>query len=426
MFLLGPAYWIAIVAFLQVWVVRCCARNEALKPWTLYVQFAAFFWCVMAVFKRLYLDEIFPPADALYHEEVARDVAARLGAYRFSEAFGFFGLGNPGYRFILGVFYSLTAAPEWIVYTINGALGFWGMLSLMELLCMHSGCRTLRPVVLFTWLYLPSGLQWTTANLKEGAILWGASMMLYWTLPKGRQALSKRGAPILGMLALAFLRPHIAIIWMVSINLMSTLRSRRYGLFFLTGGGAVVSLLLLQIIAPDMFSSSSGGAASSLGQQYEQFSENDNLVSSHFIGQDPVPVWTGVLLILFRPWPTEVGSAGEMLAGIEVWILAIIGGWGWYNVRGKFRQLTHPSVLVMIFGVLFFGYIFSYMYNMGLAVRQRLMVFPAVLYLYAWPYVCAQRVRVRTAQSKRVSARRPGNWATKPSKRLVTPRQLPT
>ncbi len=422
MFLLGPAYWVAIVALLQVWVVRICARNQALKPWTVYVQFAAFFWCAMAVFKRLYLDEIFPPADALYHEEVARDVAARLGAYRFGEAFEFFGLGNSGYRFVLGVFYSLTAAPEWIVYTINGALGFWGLLALLELLCIHSGCRHLRGIVLFSWLFLPSGLQWTTANLKEGAILWGASMMLYWTLPKDQQHASKLGSPLLGMLVLGFLRPHIAIIWMVSINLMSTLRSKRYGLFVMTGGGALVSLLLLQIIAPEMFSSSSGGASTSLGERYEQFSGNDNLVSSHFVGVDPVPVWTGVLLIMFRPWPSEVSSAGELLAGVEVWILAIIGGWGWYSLRGKLRYLMHPSVLVMIFGLLFFGYIFSYMYNMGLMVRQRLMAFPTVLYLYAWPYVCAQRVRVGASQPSRA---RKTSMVQLPKKRRRQPHWTP-
>ena len=413
MFLLGPAYWIAIVAILQVWVVRLCARNPALKPWTLYVQFAAFFWCVMAVFKRLYLDEIFPPADALYHEEVARDVAARLAAYRYAEAFEFFGLGNPGYRFLLGVFYSLTAAPEWIVYTFNGALGFWGMLSLLELLCLHSDCRKLRGVILFSWLYLPSGLQWTTANLKEGAILWGASMMLYWTLPKGKLQRSSRGCPLLGMLVLGFLRPHIAIIWMVSINLMSTLRSRRYGLFLMTGGGALASLLLLQIVAPEMFNAAtSGGVSSSLGERYEQFSTNDNLTSSHFVGKEPVPVWTGLLLILFRPWPTEVGSGAELLAGVEVWILAVIGAWGWYQVRGKFQQFMHPSVLVMVFGLLFFGLFFSYMYNMGLMVRQRLMALPAVLYFYAWPYVCMQKARYAKFRPKVSGTRSRGRFSS--------------
>ncbi len=417
MFLLGPAYWVVIVALLQVWVVRLCARNQALKPWTLYVQFAAFFWCVMAVFKRLYLDEIFPPADALYHEEVARDVAARLGAFRFAEASEFFGLGNPGYRFLLGVFYSLTAAPEWIVYTLNGALGFWGMLSLLELLCIHSGCREMRAVILFSWLYLPSGLQWTTANLKEGAILWGASMMLYWTLPKGKQHVAGRGCPLLGMLVLGFLRPHIAIIWMVSINLMSTLRSKRYGLFLMTGGGVLASVLLLKIVAPEMFDTASGGGvSSSLGERYEQFSSNDNLMSSHFVGKEPVPVWTGVLLILFRPWPSEVTSAAELMAGVEVWILALIGGWGWYLVRGKLQQLMHPSVLVMIFGLLFFGFFFSYMYNMGLMVRQRLMVFPAVLYLYAWPYVCRQTVRVKSRQWVRSPRRHRSNPLSVPRK----------
>ena len=275
MFLLGTTYWLAIIVVLQVCVVRICSRNQALKPWTAYAQLAALFWCLMSVFKRLYLDEIFPPADALYHEEIAREVAACLRAFQFSEAFEYFGLGNPGYRFVLGVFYSVTAAPEWIVYTLNGALGFWGMLSLLEILCIQSGCNKIRPIILMTWLYLPSGLQWTTTNLKEGAVLWGASMMLYWTLERTKnKQTSKRGCPILGMIVLGFLRPHIAIIWMVSINLMSTFRSKRYWLFIVTAGGTLASFLLLQIVAPEMFDTASGGgASSSLGERYERFSD---------------------------------------------------------------------------------------------------------------------------------------------------------
>ena len=130
------------------------------------------------------------------------------------------------------------------------------------------------------------------------------------------------------------------------------------------------------------------------------FQINDSLMSSHFIGKQPIPVWTGVVLILFRPWPTEVGSGAELLAGVEVWILALIGGWGWYQLRGKLRHALHPSILIMLFGLLFFGFFFSYMYNMGLMVRQRLMAFPTILYIYAWPYVCKQKYRQLTTQKR--------------------------
>lgn len=391
-YLFAAAYWAAIFVLLQLLVVKICSRNIPLKPWENSLRVMAMVWCVFALFKKAYLDELLPPIDALYHETIAREVANLLREFRFSEAMSYFGIGNQAYRFLLGVLYAVTSAPKVVTYTVNGALAFWAMLSLLEVMCIHSGCRRLPMVTVYSCMMLPSSLLWTTANLKEGPVLWGICMMLYLTcqtlLPANQ---SKRGMPLLGMLVLGLLRPHIAMLWFVTLSIVSMLRSKQKGLVILTGAGALAGMLLLRTAAPLLFEASmSDGIAASMSVRYETMTDNDNLVSHSFVNAKPTPVLTGLQLIMFRPWPTEVKGVGELLAGTEMWLLSSIGLGAWCRLSNRIRQFNNPTVLAMAFGLLLFGFFFSYMYNMGLVVRQRLMAYPALLFIYFWPTLCTK------------------------------------
>ena len=180
--LLGSIYLLLIVVLLLVLIDRACGRVLAFKRWRQVMRLSALTWFGMSLLKKAYLDSLFPPGDAILHEAIARDIAELLTTGYLAEAFDYFGFGNPAYRFMLGVFYAVTAAPEVVVYAINGALGFWGMLALLEVLCQHAECDRLPARVVVPCLFLPSGLLWTTTNLKEGIVLWGICMMLQLTL----------------------------------------------------------------------------------------------------------------------------------------------------------------------------------------------------------------------------------------------------
>ena len=405
--LLGSAYWLVIVMLLLLLVDRICRRVPALRRWRQVMRVAALVWCGAAIVKKFYLDSIFPPGDAIWHEAIAREIAELLGSGQFIEAFDFFGFGNPAYRFLLGIFYALTRAPELVTYTMNGALAYWAMLAMLESLCRHTGCKGLPARVVVPCLFLPSGLLWTTTNLKEGLVLWGICMMLQWTIPnRDKRWGSLDVLPLVGMIALGLVRPHIAVIWIVTINLLTTWRSRKLGLFLLTSGGALASLFLLKLAAPILFESATGeGVTNTLSVRYEYLTTNSDLASSHFLEKDPIPVLTGVLLILFRPWPWEVRQFNELLAGIEVWWLASLGLWSWFRVPDKLTHLKHPCVISLLLSLAMFGFFFSYMYNMGLVVRQRLMVFPAVWLLYSWPAVYCIPCLKRSVRAPRPNSR---------------------
>ncbi|MCH2114793.1 MAG: hypothetical protein MK171_07790 [Pirellulales bacterium] len=417
-FLLGSAYWLLIVLLLMLLIDRQCRRIPAFRRWRQVMRVAALVWCGTAILKKFYLDSIIPPGDAIWHEAIAREIAELLVSGSFAEAFDLFGFGNPAYRFLLGVFYAISDAPELVTYTVNGALAYWGILAVLEAVCRHSGCTRLPASVVVPCLFLPSGLLWTTTNLKEGLVLWGICMMLQWTFPQREKRWeAPRGLALIGMIALGLVRPHIAMIWIVTINLLGTWRSRRFGLFVLTSAGALACVFFLKQAAPRLFEAATGqGVTTVLEGRYEQLTTRSHLASSHFLEKSPTPVWTGVTLILFRPWPWEVSQLTEMLAGVEVWWLASIGIWAWVRVPNKLDHLKHPCIVALLIGLALFGFFFTYMYNMGLVVRQRLMVFPAVWLLYSWPLVCSYAKVVRS-----VPARRGSTKTTRPQPQGVIP-----
>lgn len=384
--LLTCVYLAILSIALQVATVTICARHRALWSWRGILRLVAFAWLAMAVAKKAYIDEIFPPADGMWHETIAREVADQLTTGRYAEAFSSFAIGNPAYEFVLGTFYALTGAPEVVTYAINGAFAFSGLLLLLEVLCRQTNCARLPALVVLIFGLLPSALLWTTTNLKEGPILWGICAMCYWTIPAaGNGRRPSRVLPVLGLLVVMMMRPHIAMAWLLAIGAGVMLHTRRFGLLFATAAGAVMSIWLLSVLRPATFEEAlSDGATTALSNQYEELSSLD-MGRAPISGSSPIPVVSGLALILFRPWPTETQTVDAFFAGLEVWTLAALGLFGWVVARDRRRLCLHPGLVTNIVLLLLMGFYFSYMYNMGLAVRQRLMCFPAVLAIYVWP-----------------------------------------
>ena len=113
---------------------------------------------------------------------------------------------------------------------------------------------------------------------------------------------------------------------------------------------------------------------------------------------------SGLLLVMFRPWPFEVEESHALLVGIEVWMFALLGFYIWKSTRKSWRLMTHPAIATQIVALILLSYYFSYMYNMGLVVRQRLMCFPAMLFIYFYPLLAKQGAVV-VAKRRRIAVR---------------------
>ena len=388
-------YWSPIPLLLLWHVHGVSRRNRALGERSGWLMAGIVVWSAAPILKKLLVDQWWPPVDGLEHECYAREIAAHLRNGQFGDALGYFSIGNFAYRFCVGVFYAITGAPEFIIYAINAAFGFAAMIALLDVLCLHAPAPRLSRTVVCSCLFIPSGLIWTSANLKEGPVLWGICTMLYFTVE--RQQFRRHIPmirPLCGAMLVGIFRPQIACLWVAAIALLAIFRMKRPVLALAAIGGMFGCLLLLKVAAPQLYAAiTTDGVTSSLNARYETLTDNDNLTSRHFRNAKPIPIYTGTMLILFRPWPTEAVGAAELMASAEVGMLALLGAWHWFGIKRPLALLRKPVTLSMLAALLLLGFYFSYMYNMGLVVRQRLMAFPAVLFLYNYPFVAAAMAR---------------------------------
>ena len=106
-----------------------------------------------------------------------------------------------------------------------------------------------------------------------------------------------------------------------------------------------------------------------------------------------IPILSGLTLIFLRPYPTEIHNAVAFFAALEIWILSCLALIGWLLLRRRSEALTTPFVITLMVTTLIIAFLFTYMYNMGLLVRQRLQVLPAVVGLAVFPYLIRTGVR---------------------------------
>ena len=383
----------AMSAWLQVSLVgRVCRRNTALKPHQPLLITIAAMWCLVLVLRATYLDAVMPPADEIGHDWTARQIAQHLVHGEFALATDYFGVGNHGYQFVLGVFYALTHAPMVITRAINGSLGFWAMLTMLETLCRSTGCARVPTWTIAMTAGLPSAAFWTTANLKEGPILWGISMMLSLVTHYDRPLRSRDTLllPLAGLLTVGLFRPHIAAAWLTGIASAVLICRRRIVTAAVCGVCIIAAFVLLQAAAPKrMDTARDAGFVVMLEESYET---RDHIGGSAIQqNQTPIPIASGLLLIFLRPLPYECNDLASVLAGSEVWVISLIVLFGWLRLRGRIRLCEIPLIVASLIALLLLSFFFSYTYNMGLMVRQRLQAFPALIALAAVPYLVSSR-----------------------------------
>lgn len=377
---------IPIAFALRLLIDHTCRRAPNLRPSQPLLNIISMLWCLMALAKVAFIDDIIPPGDGRTHEYIARIVADHLNKGELNHALWHIGGRNDGYRFILGMFYALTGAPEGVVYGINGALAFWGLLSVVEILCRTTRCRRIPNWLLLMLMMSPTAVFWTTANLKEGGMVWGIGMMLRLGLRTNvagpRQSMFM---PILGLCVAGFLRPHIAAAWLAGLMMGVAVRQMKLSVAFTAAAGVLAAMFALQIFVPSLFESlTQEGVVSTLESKFvdrEQFGGS----KIEFLFGTPTPVLDGLVMIAFRPFPHEAFNFSSLMSGVEVWCLSLITIYGWFKVRNKVRLLLHPLVMTHAAAIIALAFYFSYLYNMGLMVRQRLQVFPGMLTLAAIP-----------------------------------------
>ncbi len=389
----GTAFSLLFLSAMFLLVLHATERTQCLTRLRPILMLIALLWWSVPIAKRAYIDDVFYPDDSVLHEAHARDIAYLISEKDWEQVREYAGLGNEAYRLALGVFYSVTGAPEVTTYQIHGMLAFWGLLSLLEMACHYAGPRKVPLWIVFICLLNPSALFWTTFNLKEGAMLWGICMTLRIASRLGTTNHPNDGPsrnqhlflPALGILVAGILRPHIIVAYLTALTIGVAVRRGHFAWAGISLGGVVLGLVGLKYIAPGLYAAFvADGLSVTLNEKFHELSLQGGSVITYSRGA-PIPLISGVILLLARPLPWEASNVVSLLAGAEVWIMLLIGTLGWLTVRNRSSHLKTDYVITLLCAFLALSFYFTYIYNMGLMVRQRVMVFPTMLSLVIIP-----------------------------------------
>ena len=274
-------------------------------------------------------------------------------------------------------------------FLIFQSLGFWGLLFLQR--CLEYAHQSFGDALtrVPNWVLFFPGLHfWTSAPGKDAPLFFAICLALWATIRSTRAMWF--GAAVFVML---MFRPHIALLATAALA---------GGAFF--GGRSnavvkisliVVALVALSVVAGtvqrslviDLTDPSFVGAFLEQQQQRSEWIEGaTNLQNAVF----PVRL----LSLLFRPFFIDAGGAFGLVSSVENLILLFVIGfmvWNWRDGLAAFRS-SLPFRFGFLFSVVLIVLLTLTYYNVGLGLRQKTMMMPGLLTLFAAQWML-QRAR---------------------------------
>lgn len=313
---------------------------------------------------------------------------------------------NDPYGFFEGGFGLGTQFVIWAVQTIKGfaggtyldffllfqAAGTWGAVVIMKTFEeVFSDAGATVPPIFYWLLFLPGLHFWTAFIGKDGFLFLGVALT-------ARAAVKIRTRWLMfgvGVLFMLLFRPYIAILAVSSIAVAVVLDGRttplaKIMLSFLAlvglmvAAGSVRSTFQVDITSADSVSDFMTTQSRVMAVEAQ---ESGSGVS----GSYPVRL----VSLLFRPFFFDAGGIPGLIASFENLILLVIIGflvWNLRTVRELFRRIMLIRYCVM-FTITAIALLALVYYNVGLGLRQKVMIMPTLLILLAGT---ALSVRLRT------------------------------
>ncbi len=365
-----------------------CADYASLRPWQHLLWGAVAIWTVVTIHRVTVWAE--QPAnavgyDGILHDQIAREIADGLqsGEWSLTELRW---LSNDGYRSMLAIIYWFTDAPLPAAYAIHSLLAFLGLLYVLE------SCAYLMNVERFPlWLViyiilLPSALIFTPMMLKEGPVLWGIGAILRAAVAPEiiKQSKLKLGITLFAVLIAGLLRPHIIAAWLAAY-----VASR--WLSFTSPMRAIIGMVLIVatfwglLIVSDYVMPGISDKVKDVGvvKTLDKMSTMSQGGSAIYRARTPIPVLDGLLFVFFEPNPLMWGNLSYAIVGVETWMITLAIAYSWLNARDRVKLILDRRMMLCVVSIVLVGFYLGYMYNLGLMVRQRLQIMPALVLLVA-------------------------------------------
>ena len=322
----------------------------------------------------------------LYHFEAAMDA---FGYYR--DPYGFYQM-NP---FASGTYFIVH-----VVQTIKGLFGgsfldhflffqCFGMLGFALLIrSFNRGRRTLLgvevPLFLYFLLFLPGPHFWSVAIGKDGPVFMAVALAAWASLH-----IQKRYVWFgLAILVMAAIRPHVAAIAMGAACLSFLIaRGVSPAVRVLMIPLGLVGLIVTLGRAEQMLGVNLSSAE--LVSDFVQYQQglNTDFGSSNNLANISFPL--KVISLLFRPLFFDTRGMMGLVASAENSILLLIFGYIVFHWRDVLRLIgrVYYVTFCAIFSSALIVALSLVNYNLGLGQRQKMMVMPAILLIFATVYL---------------------------------------
>jgi len=286
-------------------------------------------------------------------------------------------IGTGFILFIQNIFtntFGLNYMESFLIFNLFGAIGLLFFDSVLRLTTSQSSVliKFLATLVIF----LPSLSFWTSAIGKDSVSFLAISLFLW-----GLTSSNTRIYVIISAIILMFpIRPHISAIMIVSIIPMMFNLSTKYILLNIVGL-LIVSLVGIQILNILLnYIGLNDGINAEILKAYIDTRQELNTSGGSSLQLYDMNFLSQLIAFMFRPLPFEIRNFMDLIISLEnsfLLMIFIISLLNLNSLKIKFRK--HLSIIIYI--VVTWSLLAMTTANLGIAVRQKWMILPLLIYL---------------------------------------------
>jgi hypothetical protein len=310
-----------------------------------------------------------------------------------------FGLSTQFIIFVVQTIKGAVGGTYLDFFLLFQAFGFFGIALLMRVMEeVYTALDLPQTPWSYLLLFLPGIHFWTSAIGKDGILFTACCLALWAAMHLKRRYLAF--AIAMGLMILV--RPHIALIALVAAS-WTMLRDRTTNVMLRTvlvlvslGGLVVAAATMKSTFALDVTSADSISDFLAVRDNVKATSSSDDLGNTAVLNA-PYPV--RVLSFLFRPLFVDADGPFGYIASLENTVYLFIFGFLLLRIRTLLAALR--SAPFIRYALIFAGGVTLALsidyYNVGLGLRQKTMVVPAVLIIFI-AIAAIRQAQLRAAQ----------------------------
>lgn len=294
---------------------------------------------------------------------------------------GEFHFGTAGIRYLTGFFTVLLGASllgASLGYHIFGFVGLLAFDGAMRQVTVNKP-KIIRKIATFI-VFLPSISFWSSSIGKDALSFMAMGLALWAALNLKRRLFLM----VFAVLIMLFVRPHMAGMMVIGLSVSIALQSGVSGLQRL--GFGVASLAGVAVLVPLALNYAGVGADAGVGElaSYIEGRQAQNLDGGSSLDIANMSLPMQLFTYLFRPLPIEARGLSALAASIDNVILLflfIAGGWALLR-RRKFREFSgHNRIFLWAYSLLAWAVLAMTSANLGIAMRQKWMFAPMLIFL---------------------------------------------